>query len=86
MLIATRRTVPVPETRKRCPAISESFAKDGTNRRVEPPDFLRRQAAGVAQRMELGTKKRFVDIDVTETGDQRLIEQDAFQAPAPATQ
>jgi hypothetical protein len=44
------------------------------------------KAVGVTQRVDSGAKEGFVHVDIAETGDERLIEEHALQATAPATQ
>ncbi len=66
--------------------VRQSFPEDSADRPVESPSLLRRQASGIALWVEPGTEECLVDVDVAETGDDRLIEQDAFQTTAPATE
>src|SRR5215211_4898568 len=67
-------------------AVLDSLQQRQADTRVQPCDLVVVQAVALAQRVQLGVPKRFVGVDVADSGDRALVEQQWFQACMPAAQ
>lgn len=66
--------------------VAESPAKDTSYRTVEPAGIGRRERVGTGARMEPCLKERFVDIDISEPGEEGLVQQQRFEHAVPGAQ
>jgi len=65
-------------------AVIDGALENGADRGVEPPDFSGCQRVGATPRMEARVPQRLVDVDVAESRDHGLIEQQRLEQPLPA--
>jgi hypothetical protein len=65
-------------------------SQPATKRRADPPpkpaDLLIAEPVAAPERVEAGPVQRLIGIDVAETGDKSLIEQEGLESPRPGPQ
>jgi hypothetical protein len=67
-------------------AVCHPLAQDGADGAMEPPHLLVAQGVGGAFGMESRVMERLIDVDIAQTGDQRLVKQHAFEFAGAASE